>query len=71
MPVQLEALDHVGLVVSDLARSVRDGRTEAFPVLADALEEAGCKHADLLDACRTGDPDIDGVWVLRVLLDEE
>jgi hypothetical protein len=53
----------------DLALAIRDGkRTEAFPVLADALEEAGCTNADLLDSCRKGDPDIDGVWVLWVLL---
>ena len=37
-------------------------------VLADALEDAGCAHADLLDACRHGDPDVDGVWAVRVLL---
>lgn len=54
--------------VRDLARSIRGGHPEAFPVLADALEEAGCTNADLLDSCRRGDPDIDGVWVLRVLL---
>jgi hypothetical protein len=55
--------------IRDLVRSIRDeGCTEAFPVLADALEEAGCANADLLDSCRTGDPDIDGAWVLRVLL---
>jgi hypothetical protein len=41
---------------------------EAFPILADALQDAGCTNADLLDACRTGDPDIDGKWVLQVLL---
>ncbi|MCI0700165.1 MAG: SMI1/KNR4 family protein [Planctomycetia bacterium] len=53
----------------DLALSIRDaGRTDAFPILADALEEAGCANADLLDSCRTGDPDIDGAWVLQVLL---
>jgi hypothetical protein len=53
----------------DLALSVRDrGQTDAFPILADALQEAGCTNTDLLDSCRTGDPDIDGKWVLRVLL---
>lgn len=52
-----------------IAKSIRDeGRTDAFPILADALQDAGCAHADLLDACRTGDPDIDGKWVLQVLL---
>lgn len=53
----------------DLALSIRDrGQTDAFPILADALQEAGCTNADLLDSCRTGDPDIDGAWVLQVLL---
>jgi hypothetical protein len=53
----------------DLALSIRDrGQTDAFPILADALQEAGCTNSDLLDSCRTGDPDIDGVWVLQVLL---
>jgi hypothetical protein len=55
--------------VRDLALSIRDReQTDAFPILADALQEAGCTNADLLDSCRTGDPDIDGVWVLQVLL---
>jgi hypothetical protein len=54
-------------VIAGLVRSIRDGQTDAFAVLADALEEAGCDNADLLDSCRKGDPDIDGVWVMRVL----
>ncbi len=44
---------------------------DAIPVLADALEEAGCGNEDLLNACRHGDPDIDGFWVLRVLLGDK
>jgi hypothetical protein len=56
----------------DLALSIRErGQTDAFPILADALQEAGCTNADLLDSCRTGDPDIDGAWVLRVLLGDK
>jgi SMI1/KNR4 family protein SUKH-1 len=55
--------------VGVLAKSIRDeGQANVFPVLADALEEAGCRHADLLAACRGGDPDIDGAWALQVLL---
>src|SRR5262249_54417316 len=55
--------------VRDLALAIRDReQTDAFPILADALQEAGCTNADLLNSCRTGDPDIDGIWVLRVLL---
>jgi SMI1 / KNR4 family (SUKH-1) len=59
-------------LVGALARSIRDeGQTDVFPILADALEEAGCENQDLINACRQGDPDIDGVWALQVLLDEE
>lgn len=52
-----------------LARTVREqGRSDLFPILADALEDAGCDNADVLTSCRQGDPEIDGVWVLEVLL---
>jgi hypothetical protein len=44
------------------------GRSNAFPILADALQEVGCTNPVLLDSCRTGDPAIDGKWVLQVLL---
>ncbi|MGF1578182.1 MAG: SMI1/KNR4 family protein [Gemmataceae bacterium] len=55
--------------VRNLARAIReDHRIDSFPILADALEEAGCDHEDLLNFCRSGDPDIDGQWVLQVLL---
>lgn len=55
----------------DLVRAIRAGRTDAFPILADALEEAGCTNRDVLDSCRTGDPAVDGVWVLRVLTGDD
>jgi len=55
-------------IVRDLAQSVRKSKKNTWPVLADALEDAGCTHADLLHSCRNGDPEIDGVWVLQVLL---
>lgn len=51
-----------------LAKLVKEqGRTEVLPILADALEEAGCTNTDLLDSCRSGIPE-DGEWVLRILL---
>src|SRR5688572_8198397 len=40
----------------------------ASDLLSRHFIEAGCSNADLLDSCRTGDPDIDGKWVLQVLL---
>jgi hypothetical protein len=58
--------------VRALAKSIRDeGRADAYPILADVLEEAGCTYADLLDSCRRGAPDIDGTWVLRILLGDK
>jgi cell wall assembly regulator SMI1 len=58
--------------VIDLARGIRDqGRTDEVPLLADALEDAGCTQADLLDLCRNGIPQIDGAWLLGVLLEKE
>jgi hypothetical protein len=57
--------------VLGMATSIRDGgRADLFPVLADALEEAGCTNPDLLAACR-GLPAVDGAWALRVLLGKE
>jgi len=39
-----------------------------LPVLADALEEAGCEDAPLLAHCRRGGPHVRGCWVVdRVL----
>ena len=56
--------------IRDLALAIRDhARADALPQRwANALQEAGCNDEDLLDSCRRGDPDIDGVWVLKVLL---
>lgn len=52
-----------------LARTIREqSRFDLFPILADALEDAGCDNADVLTSCRQGDPAVDGVWVLEVLL---
>lgn len=58
-----------GGTVVELARMIRDHKqADAFPVLADALEEAGCGDPKLLDLCRHGLPEVDGAWVLRLLL---
>ncbi len=52
-----------------LAQVIRtDNRPELYPILADALEDAGCTNADVLNSCRHGFPESDGVWVLELLL---
>jgi hypothetical protein len=46
-------------------------RWDDLPVLADAVEEAGCSDADLLAHLRGGGEHIRGCWVLDTLLGKE
>lgn len=43
-------------------------RFESLPILADALEEAGCDNAALLDHCRLPAKHVRGCWLLDSLL---
>ena len=56
--------DVMGLVKTIAVRRVFD----RLPVLADALEEAGCDDADVLDHCRAGHPHARNCWVTAWLL---
>jgi hypothetical protein len=46
-------------------------RLQDVPILADALEEAGCDHADLLAHCRQPGEHVRGCWVLDLLLGKD
>jgi hypothetical protein len=55
-----------------LARSLyEERRFEDLPVLGDALEEAGCQDAAILEHCRSPGPHVWGCWVLNLLLAKE
>jgi predicted component of type VI protein secretion system len=57
-----------GLVVS-MARQVDEsGDYRDLPVLADALDEAGCTDPDLLDHLREPGPHVRGCWVVDLVL---
>jgi FHA domain len=57
-----------GVVVS-LAHRVRDeGDQEAMPILADALEDAGCTDAGILEHLRGPGPHVRECWVIEALL---
>ena len=59
---------HDGLLVS-MARQMYDSRDFSdMPVLADALEEAGCRDQDILGHCRSGGEHVRGGWVVDLLL---
>jgi carbon storage regulator len=52
-----------------LARAIADkGDYESLPILADALEEAGCADAAVLDHCRSSERDGEGSWVIDLIL---
>jgi hypothetical protein len=62
---------HDGLLVS-LAQRMYDSRDFSdMPVLADALEEAGCDNADLLAHCRQTGEHVRGCWVVDLILGKE
>jgi hypothetical protein len=57
-----------GTVVK-LAQGIYDERAfDRLPILADALEEAGCTNADILAHCREPGEHVRGCWVLDLLL---
>jgi hypothetical protein len=52
-----------------MAQAIYDGgRFGDLPVLADALEEAGCTDPDILGHCRGPGPHARGCWVVDALL---
>jgi hypothetical protein len=55
--------------VIDLATAIYDQRAfKTMPILADALEEAGCTDVDLLQHCRGPGPHGRGCWVVDAIL---
>jgi hypothetical protein len=58
--------------VLSLARTMYDGRDfSAMPILADALQDAGCEVADILNHCRSGGVHVRGCWVVDLVLGKE
>lgn len=55
-----------------LATGIYDERAfDRLPILADALEEAGCDNADVLAHCRSDGPHARGCWVVDGVLGRE
>jgi hypothetical protein len=77
LPFRTAALDPSWLAgdggaVAARARAIYDDRRfEDMPLLADALEEAGCTDAAILSHCRSGGPHVRGCWALDLLLGKQ
>jgi hypothetical protein len=55
--------------VPAIARHVYDDRAfHDLPILADALEDAGCTDPDILAHCRAGGEHVRGCWVVDLIL---
>jgi hypothetical protein len=48
-----------------------DQAFDRLPILADALQDAGCDHPDVLAHCRGEGPHARGCWVVDLLLGKE
>jgi hypothetical protein len=69
-PVDLDPawLTWNGGCVRDLAAAIyRDRAFDRLPILADALEDAGCVNADLLTHLRGPGPHVLGCWALDLI----
>jgi len=55
-----------------LAQAIYDDSAfDRLPILADALEDAGCDNADILNHCRSGGEHVRGCWVVDLVLGKE
>jgi uncharacterized protein (TIGR02996 family) len=76
-PFRLVAVDPAWLgwnqgTVPKLALGIyHDGAFECLPILADALEDAGCGDPQILEHCRRPGPHVRGCWVVDLLLSKD
>jgi hypothetical protein len=58
--------------IPTLAQGIYDDRAfDRLPVLADALEEAGCNDAEILTHCRSEGEHTRGCWVVDLILGKQ
>jgi hypothetical protein len=58
--------------VHALARGIeKEIAFDRMPILADALQDAGCDSADMLDHCRGPGPHVRGCWVVDLILGKQ
>jgi hypothetical protein len=59
-------------IVLQLARAIYNDRAfDRMPILADALNEAGCDNDEILRHCRGPGPHVRGCWALDSVLGKE
>ncbi len=67
-PIAFDASWLTSTVVA-IAQGMYDSHDfDAMPVLADAIQDAGCDNADILTHCRGDGPHVRGCWVIDAIL---
>jgi hypothetical protein len=70
-PITLNPSWLTSTVVS-LAQQMYDSRDfSAMPILADALQDANCDNADILNHCRSATVHTRGCWTLDLVLGKD
>jgi hypothetical protein len=67
-PVALDPEWHNSTVVQLAQGIYADRAFDRLPILADALQDAGCDHPDVLTHCRSTGPHARGCWVVDLIL---
>ena len=70
-PIQLERTRLTPTIMAIAQTNYSEHQFEGMPILADALEEAGCTNEDILDHCRNNQEHARGCWVLDLLLEKK
>src|SRR5262249_14242436 len=67
-PVRLDPHWQTSPVIAIARQIYEDHACDHLPILADALADAGCIHAGVLEHCREGTPHARGCWPVDLLL---
>jgi hypothetical protein len=67
-PITLGSAWRTSNVVALAEAIYQDRAFERMPILADALEDAGCDRQDVLQHCRSGESHVLGCWVVDAVL---
>jgi hypothetical protein len=67
-PVALDPSWRTSTVVALAEGIYADRAFDRLPILADALQDAGCGNESVLSHCRSGGPHARGCWVVDLLL---
>jgi len=67
-PVAFDPSWRTSTVVALAGGVYADRAFDRLPILADALQDAGCENEDILAHCRGSGPHARGCWVVDMLL---